>query len=423
MQVGLVAELPGVAAILSFEGPDLYANVGGLATRVTQLSQALSGRGIDATLLFVGDPSRPAIESLAPGLTYRRWSQWISKYHPGGVYDGEWGKVNDFNTSVPPFVVDTIVAPAAAAGKRTLILSEEWHTAGAAIGIDRLLRMRGLRDQVDLLWNANNTYGFESIDWPALRAAAQITTVSRYMKFELGIRGIESLVIPNGISDSVLAGPTGELIDRAARMAKRRPLFVKVGRYDPDKRWMQAIDAFAAVRARHPAAQLLIRGSKHAYGDAVRARAYANGLAIEPFAGRARFDADLDRVFTSTAPIVELQTFVPDDVLYALYNTADAVLANSGKEPFGYVGLEVMAAGGVAVCGSTGEDYAEPFVNAIVCDTGDGRELAAYLETTCGDSKLTARLRAEGRATAQQYAWPRVLDVLAQKLGFIRSPA
>lgn len=31
---------------------------------------------------------------------------------------------------------------------------------------------------------------------------------------------------------------------------------------------------------------------------------------------------------------------------------------------------------GIAVCGSTGEEYAEPFVNAIVCDMNDGRELA-----------------------------------------------
>jgi len=27
-----------------------------------------------------------------------------------------------------------------------------------------------------------------------------------------------------------------------------------------------------------------------------------------------------------------------------------------------------MAAGGIAVCGATGEEYAEPFVNAIVCE-------------------------------------------------------
>jgi len=34
---------------------------------------------------------------------------------------------------------------------------------------------------------------------------------------------------------------------------------------------------------------------------------------------------------------------------FALYAAADAVLANSGKEPFGLVGLEVMAAGGIAI--------------------------------------------------------------------------
>jgi hypothetical protein len=40
--------------------------------------------------------------------------------------------------------------------------------------------------------------------------------------------------------------------------------------------------------------------------------------------------------------------------------SADAVFANSGHEPFGLVGLETMAAGGVACTGCSGEDYAIP---------------------------------------------------------------
>ena len=94
-----------------------------------------------------------------------------------------------------------------------------------------------------MMWNANNTYGFESIDWGALQRAATVTTVSRYMKFELHARGIQSLVVPNGIPDRILGGPPDDLVRATAAALRRRPLFVKVGRFDEDKRWIQAIEA------------------------------------------------------------------------------------------------------------------------------------------------------------------------------------
>jgi glycosyltransferase involved in cell wall biosynthesis len=411
--------LPDTAVILSFEGPDAYAKVGGLATRATQLADALAAEGVETTLIFVGDPKLPPVEAPRSFLEYRRWSQWISSYHPAGVYDGEWGKVSDYAMSVPAFV-GNIVAGAASRGKRVLVMAEEWHTAPATIALDAYLRVRGLRDRASILWNANNTYGFEAVDWPALTAAARITTVSRYMKFEMGLRGVEALVIPNGISDAVLAGPRGELVEQAARLATRRPLFVKVGRFDADKRWLQAVDAFAMLHVNHPGALMLIRGGSESYGEQVRARAAALGVPVHGFGGKATLDTGLSTILNAEGPaIVELKTFVPDDVLYALYTIADAVLANSGKEPFGYVGLEVMAAGGVAVCGSTGEDYAEAFVNSIVCDTGDGRELAAYLENVLADRELAASLRSAGRETAARFAWRNVFDILERKLEYV----
>ena len=48
--------IPGHVAILSFEGPDRYASIGGLATRVTQLARALGAAGHEVQLFFVGDP-------------------------------------------------------------------------------------------------------------------------------------------------------------------------------------------------------------------------------------------------------------------------------------------------------------------------------------------------------------------------------
>jgi glycosyltransferase involved in cell wall biosynthesis len=409
--------LPVHAVLLAFEGPDPYSLVGGLGTRVTELSAALAEAGIRTTLVFVGDPTRPAVERPAANLEYRRWCQWISEHHPGGVYDGEWGKSADFTSSVPPFVVDSIVEPAARRGEDVLVIAEDWQTAPAALELDRLLEERHLRERAILMWNANNTYGFDTMDWPALTHAARVTTVSRYMKFELQARGVEALVIPNGIPERIVGGPPEELVSALRDALAYRPLFVKVGRYDEDKRWMQAIEAFARVSAEHPEATLIVRGGREPYGDTIFARARDLGLAIEDVSVASREpDVFVERLASTKSGIVNLQTFVPEELLYALYHVADAVLANSGKEPFGLVGLEVMAASGVAVTGSTGEDYAAPFENAIVCDTGDGRELAAYLNALIADPALARSIRAAGAATAERYTWPIVLDILAHKI-------
>jgi glycosyltransferase involved in cell wall biosynthesis len=411
--------LPHNAVLLSFEGPDPYSMVGGLGTRVTELSAALAAAGVRTTLIFVGDPQRAPVEAAAPLLEYRRWCQWISRHHPGNVYDGEHGKSNDYRVSVPPFVFDSIVRPAAQRDEKVLVISEDWQTAPAAIELDRLLRVAGLRDRVILTWNANNTYGFESIDWPALRQAAVITTVSRYMKFELSARGVQALVIPNGIPERLIGGPPPALVRAAAEALTARPLYVKVGRFDEDKRWMQAVDAFARVRARHPQARLIVRGGREPYGESILARARALGLEVEDvLVGSRDPHAMVDALRKTSGTIVNIRSFVPEELLFALYHIADAVLANSGKEPFGLVGLEVMAAGGLAVTGSTGEDYAQPFENAVVCDTSAGRELAAYLEALLADPFLARDVRGAGEAVAERHTWPTVLDILARKLSF-----
>jgi glycosyltransferase involved in cell wall biosynthesis len=409
--------LPPNAVLLAFEGPDRYSLVGGLGTRVTEMSAALAAAGVRTTLVFVGDPQLPAVERPDANLEYRRWCQWISAYHPSGVYDGEWGKSADFKASVPPFVVDSIVEPAARRGESVLVIAEDWQTAPAVIELDHLLTERGIRERAILMWNANNTYGFDTMDWPALVGAARVTTVSRYMKFELRARGIESLVIPNGIPERIVGGPPEELVHALDEALARRPLFVKVGRYDEDKRWMQAIEAFARVHAEHPKAMLIVRGGREPYGDVIFARARELGLQVEDVSIASRDpEAFVERLATAKGPIVNLRTFVPEELLYALYHVADAVLANSGKEPFGLVGLEVMAASGVAVTGSTGEDYTQPFENAIVCDTGDGRELAAYLNALIADPSMAHSIRAAGAATAERYTWPIVLEILSRKI-------
>jgi glycosyltransferase involved in cell wall biosynthesis len=412
-------DLPHRVAILSFEGPDRYASIGGLGTRVTQLANALGDIGCIVDVIFVGDPAAQAVETRG-NVTLRRWSQWISAHHPRNAYDGEAEKIADWESSVPGFVVDQIVAPTIAAGERTLVLCEEWQTAGVAVAIDRLARLRGVRESFTLIWNANNTYGWEHVDFAALRSAAAITAVSKYMKFELARHGVPSLVIPNGIDNRLLSGADPRLLAEMKQALNGRPTLVKVGRFDPDKNWLQAVDALAELHAAGINARMIVRGGRDPYADVVFARAHERGLNVERI-GYEGSDGHkvIDGIALADGPIVHLRAFLDDATLYALYAAADAVLANSGKEPFGLVGLEVMAAGGIAVCGATGEEYAEPFVNAIVCDTSDGRELATYLRALFANPAIGDEMRRAGAETVGRYTWAHALAALERKIGYI----
>jgi glycosyltransferase involved in cell wall biosynthesis len=412
--------IPENAVILSFEGPDRYSMVGGLGVRVTELATALDDAGVRTDLIFVGDPNLDAVEQRGTALTLRRWSQWISLHHPQGVYDGEWGKMEDYRKSVPPFVLESIVRPAVERGERVLVLAEDWQVAPAVRAIDQIAHDAGLRDALTITWNANNTYGFHTIDFHELARAAQLTCVSRYMKFEIAQYGEQALVIPNGIPERVFSEASAAGAAYLRRILGNRHLLLKVGRFDPDKRWLQAIDAVADLRAQSVPVQLLVRGGKEPYAGEVFARARDRGLLIDDVNLEAPSAESLAGALANArADVVNIRSFLPDELLYTLYAAADAVLANSGKEPFGLVGLEVMASGGIAVCGSTGEDYARPFDNAIVCDTAAPAELASYLERLWSSSDLRESMIESALATARQFTWPSVLEILDAKLAFI----
>jgi glycosyltransferase involved in cell wall biosynthesis len=415
-------QLPQHIAIVSFEGPDRYASIGGLGTRVSALARALGQAGRSVELFFVGDPALRPVEAWAPGVTLRRWCGWISAQHPRNAYDGEAEKISDCEKSLPAYLTDFVVAPAAANGERVLIMIEEWQMANVAIALDARLRRRGLRGAATILWNANSVYGFERVNWRGLQSAAAVTAVSRYMKFELARRSVPALVVPNGIDERLMLGADGDLVAECRAAFRGRPTLFKVGRFDPDKNWLQAVDAVAELHAAGIPARLIVRGGKDPYSETVFGRAHDRGLAVERMAYEG---TDGRKVLAGLAiveaPIVHVRAFLDEKWLFALYAASDAVLANSGKEPFGLVGLEVMAAGGVAVCGSTGEEYADPFVNALVCDTSDGNELATYLRTLYADPKMRDELRAHGVQTAARYAWQRVLKTLERKVAYVES--
>jgi D-inositol-3-phosphate glycosyltransferase len=396
--------------VLSFEGPDPYARAGGIGSRVSGLADALSRIGFETHLWFVGDPDLPGHESRG-NLDLHRWCQWISRHHPAGVYDGEEGKRSDYASSLPPYLRELLL-PALHRGERATVLAEEWHTAGAVMHLDWLLREAGLRSRVTILWNANNTFGFDRIDWGRLRQAALITTVSRYMRQLMRGFGVDPLVIPNGLSPDAFARPTDDAVAEIRQRFAGRPLLAKVARFDPDKRWMLAIGITAELKRRGSRPLLIARGGVEAHGgDVIRAAANA-GLQVivrnTPRSGAAGvLDAlrDADR-----ADIIGLPSPLDGDGCRLLYRASSAVLANSRHEPFGLVGLETMAVGGVACTGASGEDYAIPGRNAIVLHGEEPLEFVNLFRRLNDSPAAVQSLREGGRTTAELYAWPGVIE-------------
>ena len=401
--------------LIAFEGPDRYSFVGGLGTRMNDLADALVVRGYRVRHLFVGDPEGPPVELRRDGaLLLERWGQWISGHHPKDVYDGEAGKADDFGRTVPPHLLREVIEPAARDGKRAVLLFEDWQTAAAAIGTAALADAAGLRDHAAIFWNANNTYGFDRIDLPLLARAVTVTTISRFMHAEMVKAGVEPGILPNGIAERFNT-PVPPADTRALRLAfAGRPTLVKVARFDADKRWLWAVDAIAHLRDAGQRPRFIMRGSRSDYAEVVDDRIRERGLSVERIAlGSDATPRDLAAALhESTADVAFLEFFVSERALRALYAAADGVLANSEKEPFGLVGLEVMACGGIAFVGRTGEDYAVPYGNAVVIQSADPRELATHLATLATRPDLVERIRSDGRATAKRFAWPRILDAL-----------
>jgi glycosyltransferase involved in cell wall biosynthesis len=118
-----------------------------------------------------------------------------------------------------------------------------------------------------------------------------------------------------------------------------------------------------------------------------------------------------------TLGVVELAFPIAGRQLRTFYSGVDAVLANSGFEPFGLVGLEAMASRGIVIAGATGEDYLSPFHNGFALDTDDACEILRCLDWLDARGDRAATLRRRAHETARRYRWADVSDRLLLSLG------
>jgi glycosyltransferase involved in cell wall biosynthesis len=412
--------MPTQFHLLSFEGPDPYARAGGLASRVDGLARALVSLGFEVHLWFVGGSDLPGDED-RDGVRLHRWCQWLSRHHPYGVYDGEEPKHRDYTSSLPPHLLQHVLLPHLEAGGDAVVLAEEWQTAAAVLELDRLLRRAGFRERVTLLWNANNLFGFHRIPWAELSRAAAVTTVSRMMRLRMESTGVPVLVVPNGLPPEAFTPPDRRLVAQLRAQLRGRLLLAKVARWDPDKSWLSAIRGTQALKEAGLRPLLIARGGAEAHGAQVRECASTSGLLWIDRSVPAGLPEALANLHE--ADVVCLGFALDSATCRALYRAASAVLANSRFEPFGLVGLEAMAAGGVACVGLTGEDYALPGRNALVLQTEDPFELVAVLDRLRAHPEEERNLRATARRTAKTFAWSEVVSrILLPRVELLRSP-
>src|SRR5260370_16842926 len=97
-----------------------------------------------------------------------------------------------------------------------------------------------------------------------------------------------------------------------------------------------------------------MRGGREPHGAEVMMHAQRQGLVVK----HAQAPSDASGLAallrdSKQADVVNLTSFVSDELIPVIYSACDAVLANSGHEPFGLAVLELLAAHPTPVPGST----------------------------------------------------------------------
>jgi phosphatidylinositol alpha-mannosyltransferase len=216
--------------------------------------------------------------------------------------------------------------------------------------------------------------------WRRLRVRIAVSeAAARFVqnRFGDGLR-----IIPNGCDTELFAGaePAEDL------PPGRRVLWV--GRLDPQKGFGVAVRAFAELAAEVPDVVFVVAGD-----------------------GRDR------NAVASVAPDVRARVVmlgtVPHDHLPRYHAAADAFVAPAlGQESFGVVLVEAMAAGLpiVATDISGYREVVRPDVEGLLVPTDDPPAVAAALRRVLTDRELADRLGHAGRARAELFRWPVVVE-------------
>jgi phosphatidylinositol alpha-mannosyltransferase len=200
-------------------------------------------------------------------------------------------------------------------------------------------------------------------------------------------------VIPNGVD----AERYGRAVP-VARWQDGTPNILFVGRFEPRKGVLDLLKAYRHIRRDGVEARLLLVGGGPQEREARRYVATRRLGGVE-FLGR-----------------------VSDDEKLQLFRTADVYCSPAtGRESFGIVLLEAMAAGAPIVASDIHgyKGVVRRGREALLVPPREPKELAAAIERLLADRELAARFSASGRQRAEGFSWPRVTAKVEDYYGFV----
>ncbi len=200
-------------------------------------------------------------------------------------------------------------------------------------------------------------------------------------------------VIPNGVDLRRFAHAVP-----LARWQDGRPNILFVGRLEPRKGLVHLLKAFRIVRKAGSDCRLLVVGS----GPLEReARRY---------------------VMTRHLGGVEFLGRVSDQEKVQLFKTADIYVSPAtGRESFGIVLLEAMAAGTAIICSDIHgyKGVVKRGEQALLVEPGDHRELAEAILRLIADPALRARMGESGLERVEEFGWDRIAARVEAYYGFV----
>lgn len=349
LRIGLVGPLPPPS--------------GGMANQTLQLKKLLEGEGHAVEMIQINAPYRPS---------------WVA---------GVKGLRALFR--LLPYLLDLWRA----AGRNDLFhlmanSGWSWHLFCApAIWVARL---RGCPVVVNYRGGEAATFLQSALAWvrPSLKRADVLIVPSGFLHAVFGKFGFASTVVPNIINlERFSAAP--------ARAGDARAFTVLVARnLEPIYDNATALRAFAAVRAAHPAARLVVAGSGPL-------RAELEALALQLALGDA----------------VSFTGRVDNEGMAALYRGADVMINPSLVDNMPNSVLEALASGVAVVSTNVG---GVPYLvddgkTALLVPPGEPDPMAAAILRLLHEPALAAALREAGLRAVQQYTWasvrPRLLQV------------
>ena len=200
-------------------------------------------------------------------------------------------------------------------------------------------------------------------------------------------------VIPNGVDRDRFAHAVP-----IARWQDGCPNILFVGRLESRKGLLPLLKAYRILRKSGRMCRLLVVGS----GPQEReARRY---------------------VMTRRLPDVEFLGRVPDAEKVQLFKTADVYVSPAtGRESFGIVLLEAMAAGTAIVCSDIHgyKGVVRRGEQALLVPPGESRPLAEAIRRVLDDPDLRERMRQSGLERVVEFGWDRIAARVEAYYGFV----